>query len=392
MSSISSCFVYPAPPPTVNNLTAHQKAQLRRTTTKLTKVLGAAPQVIDETSGEYPSVAYFNVVYIFIQLFPVKVPNFRPFKALRKLQPSLSVSVSSDIDQQRQQSRSNKLKTDLAPLSSAPRPSSRCRTPTYSQAKTTLRRSTSRSRSSQETCTNEERQILEQSQSRPQNQSVPRPESFSRDSLCDSLYEPSFSIPSDLKIRREKMARVCKLLGEDVPVDLVFPSNLDEESDFVPVLDIRAPEVEPVPQLPSKPTPRKPKRKPVPELHELPRAVPQRTPFLETIVEQSPRGSYSSTASFDSASSLLTSTTSSSYRFSSSGCSSYLTSSSYDSVTTPQSASPIPDALGPYNRREFSLYMPFRGQSSGYGVGCHSEAKNNPYEHNVMRGMLDLRL
>lgn len=43
--------VYPTPPPTVNILSAKQKAQLRRTTTKLTKVLGAAPQVVDDYSG-----------------------------------------------------------------------------------------------------------------------------------------------------------------------------------------------------------------------------------------------------------------------------------------------------------------------------------------------------
>ena len=44
-------------------------------------------------------------------------------------------------------------------------------------------------------------------------------------------YEPpSFSIPSDAAMRREKMRRVRKMLGEGVPTDLVFPSS-PEESD-----------------------------------------------------------------------------------------------------------------------------------------------------------------
>lgn len=53
-----------------------------------------------------------------------------------------------------------------------------------------------------------------------------RPDSLAtRDSVCDSLYEPAFVIPSTTKVRRDKMARVCKILGEEVPVELVFPSN-----------------------------------------------------------------------------------------------------------------------------------------------------------------------
>ena len=44
--------IYPAPPPTVNVLSSRQKAQLRRSTTKIAKVFGAAPQVVDEYSGK----------------------------------------------------------------------------------------------------------------------------------------------------------------------------------------------------------------------------------------------------------------------------------------------------------------------------------------------------
>lgn len=65
---------------------------------------------------------------------------------------------------------------------------------------------------------------------------IPRPpkkesdsrSTHSRDSVCDSLYEPLFTIPSATALRRKKMARVCKLLGDGVPVELVFPCDQPE--------------------------------------------------------------------------------------------------------------------------------------------------------------------
>ena len=39
---------------------------------------------------------------------------------------------------------------------------------------------------------------------------------------------PSFSIPSEASMRREKMRRVRKMLGDGVPADLVFPSSPEE--------------------------------------------------------------------------------------------------------------------------------------------------------------------
>lgn len=39
---------------------------------------------------------------------------------------------------------------------------------------------------------------------------------------------PSFSIPSAASMRREKMRRVRKMLGDGVPTDLVFPSSHEE--------------------------------------------------------------------------------------------------------------------------------------------------------------------
>ena len=41
----------------------------------------------------------------------------------------------------------------------------------------------------------------------------------------DTLYEPTFSIPSETKVKRDKLARICKILGRDVPTGAVFPGE-----------------------------------------------------------------------------------------------------------------------------------------------------------------------
>ncbi|KAJ3572334.1 hypothetical protein NP233_g3151 [Leucocoprinus birnbaumii] len=41
----------------------------------------------------------------------------------------------------------------------------------------------------------------------------------------DSMMEPSFKVPSPSSIRRQKMDRIRKMLGDDVPVHLVFPDQ-----------------------------------------------------------------------------------------------------------------------------------------------------------------------
>ena len=52
-----------------------------------------------------------------------------------------------------------------------------------------------------------------------------------RDSLCDSLYEPTFTIPSEGALRHAKLAHVQKLWGEDIPINLVFPRDPDMEEE-----------------------------------------------------------------------------------------------------------------------------------------------------------------
>ena len=48
-----------------------------------------------------------------------------------------------------------------------------------------------------------------------------------------SPQEPSFSIPSDAAMKRQKMRRIAKKLGEGVPVHLVFPPTDESDEDEV---------------------------------------------------------------------------------------------------------------------------------------------------------------
>ena len=228
------------------------------------------------------------------------------------------------------------------------------------------------------------------------------------------------------------MARVCKLLGDDVPVDLVFPTHDDPEVDYEKydfVLDICAPrqkvETPPPYSPPATPPKYKIQRKPVPSLpnteqhQQQPRWLAYRNPNLETIVEQSPRTSYSSSctsSSADSACSLLTNTTSSSYRFTSSGCgtstfesstasfaaaaaahesisSTHLASSDrINSANAPLMDEQIREMSGTFGRREFAMYVPFRRRTNR-SLSCQAElGKECNGQFEVVRGMLDLRI
>lgn len=50
-----------------------------------------------------------------------------------------------------------------------------------------------------------------------------------RDSVTDSLFDPQFIIPTEASMRRQKLKRVTKRLGDGVPMDLLFPDDRDEE-------------------------------------------------------------------------------------------------------------------------------------------------------------------
>ncbi|KAI0693925.1 hypothetical protein C8T65DRAFT_744545 [Cerioporus squamosus] len=201
---------FPPPPPTRNELSSEQRAKLIRTNNKLGQVLGSTPHVLDLT---------YVVPTTQISLPPPpKTPTSsrNPFRT-----HSRSKSVPKvDMDAVRASAKS--------PDSVASRASSASRQSTVSVRVKTDELAWRSPYPAQRP------PLLRLSVPNPPRSRKPRletiPGSPPYDQLTGSYEPPSFSIPSDAAMRREKMRRVRKMLGDGVPSDLVFPSS-PEESD-----------------------------------------------------------------------------------------------------------------------------------------------------------------
>ncbi|KAG6909768.1 hypothetical protein DXG01_015484 [Tephrocybe rancida] len=168
--------VFPTPPPTTNDLSPDERARLVRSSKKIARVLGATPRFVDSESENY-----------------TRMPSTRKPPMLR-------------------------LETSLETIPASPR------TPTLTPAPVP-----SKSR----TLTTRHRR------SPPLDGSLSSsPYKAEADSPLSSPTESLFVIPSQATTRRRKMDRLRRLLGEDVPVGLVFPrpSGSDSESGSEPSL------------------------------------------------------------------------------------------------------------------------------------------------------------
>ncbi|RPD65554.1 hypothetical protein L226DRAFT_543226 [Lentinus tigrinus ALCF2SS1-7] len=201
---------FPPPPPTRNELSSEQRAKLRRTNNKLGQVLGSTPHVLD--------LSYIVPKTQIELLPPPKTPTSsrNPFRM-----HSRSKSVPKvDMDAVRASAKS--------PDSVASRASSASR---KSSASVRVKTDELAWRSPYPA---QRPPLLQLSVPNPPRSRKPRletiPGSPPFDQTTGSYEPPSFSIPSDAAMRREKMRRVRKMLGEGVPTDLVFPSS-PEQSD-----------------------------------------------------------------------------------------------------------------------------------------------------------------
>ncbi|KAJ7584244.1 hypothetical protein C8J56DRAFT_953035 [Mycena floridula] len=187
--STSTKIVFPAPPPTTNSLTSTQRAQLLRTTKKLERLLGTAPHVLDlDLIGEDP---------FYVDLYKTS-----------------SRESSSSYDS------STSLKRSL------------------SSASTRSSRSSVSSRRLKEDVFTTKLPVLKLSLPVPQLESIPAsPLSGTFDdkrfmlrpsSVLPSI-SPRFSIPSNNSIRRQKLERLRRTLGDGVPLNMVFKEDLLEE-------------------------------------------------------------------------------------------------------------------------------------------------------------------
>jgi len=202
-------YTYPRPPPTTNNLTHHQRMHLLKSTTKLAKVLGAPPKLVD-VDIDLESCQ----VYLHREDDPIHVSLSSKHKR------SHSVSSSSTGSSRPSSSSSTMLVKHKRPTTHKP---AYAPTPAHPDDALVYK--------------------LSSLSLEPDSLSSPRPipsrpeihlpahstHSISRRPSIASPVPPklsfeghSFFIETEQTQRRKKMDRVRRRLGEDVPVGLVF--------------------------------------------------------------------------------------------------------------------------------------------------------------------------
>ncbi|KAI0339311.1 hypothetical protein BDW22DRAFT_1487083 [Trametopsis cervina] len=202
MSGVMS-VVYPRPPPTYNTLTNAQRTQLLRTNAKLGQVLGSTPHVMDEMSTFSRTLAQAD-----------GKGGRRSVDSSSSYASSSTARSSADSHRPTQPQRVETPHSERAwrvrfPLKRPP----------------ILR-------------IGKNPRPLEPIPGSPAGEWREGSSSQSSLSSLDSDVPPSppsFSIPSEASMRRQKMRRLAKKFGEGVPVHLVFPSTIESDEDDSPV-------------------------------------------------------------------------------------------------------------------------------------------------------------
>ncbi|KAF7324680.1 hypothetical protein MKEN_00509500 [Mycena kentingensis (nom. inval.)] len=123
---------YPCPPPTNNTLSSHQRSQLLRTTTKLGRILGTTPALLEE-SEEMPTPIPLNLQRLAVPLHAALSSKYTDDDALVRYPSSGSDTLfSSDYDTPSYMKRSPSVASDRSrssfesaksmPMESWPRP------------------------------------------------------------------------------------------------------------------------------------------------------------------------------------------------------------------------------------------------------------------------------
>ncbi|KAF9044300.1 hypothetical protein BJ165DRAFT_1528857 [Panaeolus papilionaceus] len=247
--SLHAKVVFPTPPPTTNALTPEQRIQLVRKTRKIEQIFGTTPYLLD---SPIETLGAFHVH------FPTQT---------RISKDSKTKTRTSSMDSSSSDSSSNspvKLSLQRNPRSDSPRnterrSSSRPSTPSsiavqeswpVNQNKSPVLRLAVQSpldtipASPDPTSTTFNMEPLAQALDLPTSSS-PRPSSSHSDSLdffngvapelASSLQSTSFIIPSRTSIRKQKLDRLRKKLGCEVPLNLILSQVGDlDDSDVSP--------------------------------------------------------------------------------------------------------------------------------------------------------------
>ncbi|KAF9465978.1 hypothetical protein BDZ94DRAFT_1252722 [Collybia nuda] len=247
-------IVYPVPPPTTNSLTAQQRMQLMRSTKKLGRILGTTPHLVDTSNSSALGPMHIQLPFDSVERYTYP----------RASMDSISSSSSSG-------SLSNSLISVEHPASSTQSLRS-----TSTRARSVRSKKSTASSDSSDSWPSRKPPMLrlamtsslETIPASPLVAATPAIYTRPRASFIDvgedthftispssssspetSPTSPTFTIPSATTERRHKMDRLRRKLGEDVPLDLVFPSG-DEPS------PVSSGEERPLPALP---IPRAPK-------------------------------------------------------------------------------------------------------------------------------------
>ncbi|CAL1710575.1 unnamed protein product [Somion occarium] len=212
----TSTILYPTPPPTVNNLDAQQRARLVRSTRKLGAMLGATPQLIEVDARPKPIPVSFRSAGQSRPLTP-KTKTHRRHGSIFEVFPETCPYSSSSS-------------TNSSALSlTLPEPRSSVDVlPTPKSFSTNPRRSADAPRPL----------VLRLNAPTPTSD-LASPDTATTIKFShhtDGMLTPTPVtpvVPSAAELRRKKIAKLTRTLGENVPPELVF-SKVPPQSYFTP--------------------------------------------------------------------------------------------------------------------------------------------------------------
>ncbi|KAK7052075.1 hypothetical protein R3P38DRAFT_3386623 [Favolaschia claudopus] len=223
-------IAYPSPPPTTNSLTSRQRTQLLRSTQKLGRILGTTPALLEE-SEPMPSMLPLNLQRLAVPLHIQLSSVYSDDEALGRYSSDTLVDSGSERGSPTSLKRNSSLSSEYSSKSgrNSPfeNPKSYRGNESWPKADRPFLRVAVKNPSKLETIP----------QSPPPYSQEPPHASFTIRPVPASHTHapppPSFAIPTANTLRRQKMDRLRRTLGDGVPLDLVFP---DEETQPVPLL------------------------------------------------------------------------------------------------------------------------------------------------------------
>ncbi|KXN91581.1 hypothetical protein AN958_00374 [Leucoagaricus sp. SymC.cos] len=263
-SIATNSVVYPPPPPTTNTLTLEQRAQLRKSTKKLGQILGATPHLLDtdivsilgpvhislpprnETPSsilsESSSDSYSSRSSSSCSVYPIhpyaacSSPEHESFStsSLPSRQRSFCLKSSSRFSGDNIDATNTQAPTLRLAVNSPPSPTSSTSSYPFSASSSPSKASVRPESFDSHIRANSLNDISSTTTSASDMKFTLRPARHSTSTSIndESISEPTFHVPSSSSVRRQKMDRLRRVLGDEVPVHLVFPEQKLKSDSF----------------------------------------------------------------------------------------------------------------------------------------------------------------